>query len=214
MPEFSFSNKNKIFHHEIIRGDLIQYERICIDFVPQPLATIINDILDETIRRITSHSTREDLEEIAKTASNYVLTELPFNEFRTGEEYMQAGEPDDLFYQNYLLNSPHQKPHQLSDLCESGMLNCVGQSLAIKEVLGSTKWGIYALYGPERLGDHHILATIQNEYCVRIDSVAGARREDKEPGNQHIYSFNKNEFYRRYGQTPFLNQVCLKTKHQ
>jgi hypothetical protein len=137
MPVFSLSNKGKIFHREIKLGNAPAYERILVTCPTKAIKEIIHESLHQGIYQLPPSPTRNQLEAQASKTSEFLHKQLPFNMFNSAEEYYHNGEQKQAFDEAYFFRDKNATPHTLAELCDEDMLNCIGQCLAINEVLYS-----------------------------------------------------------------------------
>ena len=200
MNDFRLSNKRYTFHRQRPEGD---YERIEIGRVPSELREIILEGLDEGVHKIKPSTPADRAESLAHKTSLFFHHHLPFDMWPSAYEFYKDGEQYEFFDEAYFFEDQEAQPHTLSQLYVDQMLNCNGQSIAIKEVLYSKEWGLYSLYNNNSAGGHHVVARIHPKgYCVRIDPSRGPARKKVE---NDVYVFPKELFFKRYVHTPFLS---------
>ncbi|MGM5481067.1 MAG: hypothetical protein ACQESE_01510 [Nanobdellota archaeon] len=184
----------------------IRYELIHIDSIPATIGSTVKNILDTTIGALSETPSKKDMGDASEECSLALYKTLPFNFFDNAEDFDKnfREENEKIFYDEYLTANPNATPHELSELCKEDMLNCVSHSLIIKEVLQSSKWGVYALYSENQIGTHHMIARAYENHVIRIDPVAGSRKTIQGMPSEQVYIFEKEMFCKRYTPTPYI----------
>lgn len=207
--------------NQAYQGREKEFELFYVDEVPASTASLVQSIWKETVGKMADDMSPEQLAQLASTCSKELYRNLGWYGMSSVDQFDfifvpgRQKEIKDKFYDKYLFETPFEKPHNLSQLIESEMLNCNSHAVLIKEAVQDTRVGIYSLFGADRTEkekplNHHTLLLQMGNYVVRIDSSVLPRKELIHPNIPkelfYVVKIQDSQRKNKYLPTTFLHK--------
>jgi hypothetical protein len=147
-------------------------EQILVDGVSDNVAQVINDIWNETLKDVDPEPTK-GWQDPAKRMVELFKECLPFLGINGIANFYNDGHLLESKMGRYL-DLFEDGPVPLTALGENGSINCVGQTLSMKETIPElADWQVYnSASGPDRLGVHTVLGLTLKDHTLVIDPTA------------------------------------------